>query len=345
MNILILGNQGYVGSVLTDHLKKSNIGIIDGYDSGFFAHCLTTKSRFPEFGLRKQIFKDVREICADDFVGYDAIIYLSAISNDPMGSEFSDPTFAINHYFAVKAARLARLSGVKSFIFASSCSVYGLSDEIKKEKSEVNPLTSYAHSKINAERDLEKIADDNFAVTCLRFATACGWSPRFRLDLVLNDFIANAIVKKEIDILSDGSPWRPLIHVNDMARAIEWALNRENKQSFLSLNVGSNEWNYRIIDLANAVSKQDPTVKIRTNKNYIPDNRSYRVDFSLFHLLAPNHRPQVNLEETIDGIKKGLTNYGFKDHQFRKSELWIRLMTIRNHIQNKVLDEDLFWIN
>jgi len=156
--------------------------------------------------------------------GVDAIVHLAAISNDPMGKTFEEVTDAINFRASVELARQAKAAGVRSFVFASSCSMYGMADDTpRKETSPLNPLTAYAKSKVSTETELQKLADKSFRVTCLRFATACGMSDRLRLDLVVNDFVACAVTSKNITILSDGTPWRPLIHVKDMARAFDWA--------------------------------------------------------------------------------------------------------------------------
>src|SRR5581483_1059581 len=180
----------------------------------------------------------------------------AALSNDPMGNRYEEVTLEINYRASVELARRAKRAGVRSFAFASSCSVYGTADSgPRNEKSEVNPLTAYARSKVMTEADLERLADDSFTVTALRFATACGMSDRLRLDLVLNDFVAGAVASGKITILSDGTPWRPLINVEDMARAFEWAVGRPstNGGSFVVVNTGSNRWNYQVRDLAEAV--------------------------------------------------------------------------------------------
>ena len=218
MKILITGNLGYVGSVLTKHLKHnfSNLEII-GFDRAFFSHIISEDIISPELFVDIQYINDVRSFPESLLRGIDAVIHLAAISNDPMGNEFSEVTNDVNFLSTIDIATKAKRMGVSKFIFASSCSVYGFASELPKtEKDEVNPLSTYAKSKIDAERDLLELADENFTITCLRFATACGYSPRLRLDLVLNDFVASALSSGKINILSDGSPWRPLIDVNDI---------------------------------------------------------------------------------------------------------------------------------
>ncbi len=228
MKILITGNLGYVGPQVLRRLRDTREDAwIGGLDAGYFAHCLTGASAVPERLLDAQYFADVRATPPQILEGIDAIVHLAGISNDPIGNAFEKVTLAINHRATVALAVRAKAAGVGAFIFASSCSIYGQADDAPRDEgSELGPLTAYARSKALAEADLAGLADENFTVTCLRFATACGMSDRLRLDLVLNDFVASAIATGRIDIMSDGTPWRPLIHVADMARGIDWAIGR-----------------------------------------------------------------------------------------------------------------------
>ncbi len=346
MNLLIIGNLGYVGPELIKYLRKNfpSYNLI-GYDIGYFQMQYTTPFIAPELLLQKQLYGDIRNFNYDILNNVDAVIQLAAISNDPIGNKFEAPTMDINCHYAVKIAAEAKKRGVKSFVYASSCSVYGINEGVAKtEQSEVNPLTAYAKSKIETEKELVQFADDHFHITCLRFATACGMSDRLRLDLVLNDFVANAIVTKKIEILSDGSPWRPLINVKDMARAIDWAIHRKNEGgNMLVVNTGSDEWNYQIKDLAYAVQKIIKGVDVEINANAQPDKRSYKVDFSLFKSLAPNHQPEYNLEKTIQGLVDGLHAIHFNDSQFRNSNL-IRLNVINTLLNSNVIDNNLQFI-
>ena len=228
MKILVTGNMGYVGSALTRHLRSTfDDAELIGYDSGFFAHCITTPEGLPEVRLQRQHFGDVRELPEALLKGVDGVVHLAAVSNDPMGNRFEAPTEEINYAASVAVAERARNAGVKNFVFASSCSIYGFAEDgPRKETDPLNPLTAYARSKIGTEQALAQIDPGEMVVTCLRFATACGMSDRLRLDLVLNDFVACALALREITVLSDGLRWRPLIDVSDMARAIEWAITR-----------------------------------------------------------------------------------------------------------------------
>ncbi|RME73385.1 MAG: NAD-dependent epimerase/dehydratase family protein, partial [Verrucomicrobia bacterium] len=261
-----------------------------------------------------------------------------------MGKAYEAVTEAVNARAAAENARLAKAAGVKHFVFASSCSVYGAAgDQPRTEESELNPLTAYARSKIAAEKALEPLAGPDFTVTCLRFATACGFSPRLRLDLVLNDFVASALATGKIEILSDGTPWRPLIEVRDMARAIHWAGTRDNSAGdFLVVNAGSNQWNYRVVELAEAVKAQLGDVEVSINKNASPDKRSYRVDFSKFARLAPDFQPQIDLAAAVRELVKGLSAVHFADANFRDSWL-IRLKVLNRLRETGRLDDDLRW--
>ncbi len=346
LRILITGNMGYVGPGVVQHLRRTYPGAeLIGYDLGFFAQCLTGTERLPESRLDRQVFGDVRAVPAALLAGVTAVVHLAAISNDPMGNLYEDVTMAINHRAGVVLAQQAKAAGVRSFVFASSCSMYGEGgNDAKTEDAALNPLTAYARSKVASERDLAPLASPDFVVTCLRFATACGWSDRLRLDLVLNDFVASAVASGEISILSDGMPWRPLIHVRDMARAIEWALERPvtNGGQFLAINTGCDAWNYRVLALAAAVAVAMPGTQVGVNPNAPPDRRSYRVDFSLFRRLAPHHQPQHTLVATIDELREHLLAIGFRDAAFRSSRL-MRLRTLAALRDQGELTADLTW--
>lgn len=348
MRILVTGNLGYIGPVLTRHLRSVwPTAEIIGFDTGYFAHSLTGADVLPETRLNAQHFGDMRDFPADLLKGVDVVVNLAAISNDPMGNQFEEVTLDINHRAGIKLAAAAKAAGVKHFVFASSCSVYGFAaDGARTEESSVDPLTAYARSKVQTEIDLKPLADDSFTVTCLRFATACGWSERLRLDLVLNDFVASAIAAGQITILSDGTPWRPLIHVDDMSRAIEWAAQRKASDggNYLVINAGSDGWNCQVKDLAHAVAAVFPGVEVSINTSAAPDRRSYRVDFTKFKALAPSHQPRVDLSQAIAGLKQGLEKMAFKDANFRQS-LLIRLHVLRDHLERARLNDQLHWLS
>ncbi len=347
MKILITGNMGYVGPVLSRFLKKNvpELHLI-GFDAGYFGQSLTGAEDLPEVVLDRQFFGDVRDFPAEILEGVDAVVHLAAVSNDPMGNQFEQVTEDINQNASVRIAELAAEAGVKNFVFASSCSMYGFAEGgARKETDPTNPLTAYARSKIGTEERLKQTDLKGMTTTSLRFATACGASDRIRLDLVLNDFVAGALTSGEITVLSDGSPWRPLIDVEDMARAISWAVVREasNGGQFLAVNAGRDENNYQVRDLAEAVARQVSGTKVSINTNAPPDKRSYKVDFTLFKSLAPDFIPQVSLDQSIERLIVNLTRMSFRDRDFRNSP-FIRLKTLEHHIESGRLGKDLRWI-
>jgi nucleoside-diphosphate-sugar epimerase len=346
MKILITGNMGYVGPGVVSQLRAAfpDAKLI-GYDMAYFGSCITNADILPESKLDVQIFGDVRSFPADVLEGIDAVVHLAAISNDPMGNRFENITLDVNYMSSIRIAQMAKNAGAKTFVFASSCSMYGAAEGLPKtEESSLNPLTAYARSKVFTELDLKPLADDSFTVTCLRFATACGMSKRLRLDLVLNDFVAGAIAAGKISILSDGSPWRPLIHVKDMARAIEWAINRKaiTGGQFLAINAGSDAWNYQVSELAEAVADVIPGTTVTLNKDAPPDKRSYRVNFNLFKMLAPDHQPVYTLRQTIEELAEGLTAVNFKDDNYRNS-LLMRLKVLTTLQESNLINENLEW--
>jgi len=346
MRILITGNMGYVGAGLVRHLRRvMPAAEIIGFDAGFFAHCLTNAELLPETQLTRQYYGDVRDLTPELLEGTDAVVHLAAVSNDPMGNRFEQVTDEINAQASLRLARLAQAAGVRRFVFASSCSIYGFAEGgPRRESDEVNPLTAYARSKVATERGLAGMNAGGMTITALRFATACGMSDRLRLDLVLNDFVACALATGEITVLSDGTPWRPLIDVSDMARAIEWAIGRDPAVGgeTLAVNAGSDAWNYRVSDLAEAVASAVPGTGVSINREAPPDKRSYRVDFSLFRRLAPDHQPLSTLADSIDRLKQGLEDMDFADTDFRNSPL-IRLKTLDRLISRGMLLSSLRW--
>lgn len=345
MKMLLTGNMGYVGSVVSKYLRVAHPdAVLHGFDNAYFAHGLTGTSVMPERSLDAQFYGDVRNLEPRSLAGYDTVVQLAAISNDPMGDRFAAPTMDINQRSSVRIAEAASAAGVKNYVFASSCSVYGIAPGgPRKESDALNPVTAYARSKIGAERELAEL-DTSMNITSLRFATACGMSDRLRLDLVLNDFVACALSRGEITVLSDGSPWRPLIDVEDMARAIDWASARprDNGGRYLAVNAGSDDRNYQVRDLAQAVADAVPGARVSINLSAPADSRSYRVDFALYKSLAPHHQPQVDLGRSIRNLIAGLRRMKFDDADFRSSPL-IRLNVLQDHIDEKRLDMAFEW--
>lgn len=348
MRILITGNMGYVGPVLVKHLRSiwPDAHLV-GFDAGYFAHCLTGAPALPEALLDVQYFGDVRAMPCEVFKDVDAVVHLAAVSNDPIGARFEDGTLRINAHATLDIARQARDAGVKHFVYASSCSTYGFAaDGARSEEDPVSPLTAYARSKVFSEEGLAQLNTDGaMTITCLRFATACGFSDRLRLDLVLNDFVASAYLHKNITVLSDGTPWRPLIDVRDMARAIEWAITRKESQggAFIVVNAGANHWNYRVSELAAAVAEAVPGTSVSINASAPPDKRSYQVDFSLFAQLAPRHVPQYQLKDSIASLLTGLERMHFSNTAFRESD-YMRLKMLERHVSEGRLDQSLRWV-
>ncbi|WP_380784255.1 NAD-dependent epimerase/dehydratase family protein [Sphingomonas sp. R86520] len=346
MRILITGNMGYVGPSVVRQLRNSYPrAVIDGYDTGYFSHCLTIPERFPERLLDHQTYADVRTIKHEDVEGYDVVIMLAAISNDPMGARFAHVTGQINQDAAITIANIANDVGVRNLVFASSCSVYGFaSGQPRNEQDPVNPLTAYAASKIGTENALAEIKGA-MTITSLRFATACGMADRLRLDLALNDFVAGALTLGEISILSDGTPWRPLIDVADMALAIEWAATRSasNGGRNLVVNAGHTSGNYQVRDLAEAVSRAVPGCEVSINRDAPADSRSYKVDFGLFASLAPDFVPRMRLENSITALITGLKALAFTDRNYRQSRHFIRLESLKGLMAQGHLSERLTW--
>jgi nucleoside-diphosphate-sugar epimerase len=346
MKILVTGNMGYVGPSVTEQLRKTYpCAYLVGVDIGYFAGSSIPREKLPELRLNQQYFADVRKIPVDILEGVDAVVHLAAISNDPMGNLYEEVTMEINHRASVDLAVKAKKAGVRSFVFASSCSIYGSAEgDARAEDAPLNPLTAYARSKVFTERDLKPLAEEGFTITCLRFATACGLSERLRLDLVLNDFVAGAVSAKQISILSDGTPWRPLINVKDMARAFDWAISRNPSDggNFFAVNVGRKQGNYQVRELAEAVARIIPGVSVQINDNAPPDKRSYRVNFDLFRQIAPKHQPIYDLDASISELKEGLELLNFKDDNFRSST-FMRLVQLNRLREKRLLNDKLEW--
>ena len=332
MNILITGNLGYVGSVLVPYLRRHLPGSkLIGCDPGWFAHCLTGADRAPETCLDRHWFRDYRDVRDDELYRIDAIVHLAAVSNDAGGERFARATEEINFQGSARLAKVASQWGVKKFVFASSCSVYGTAgDAPRAEDAEPNPLTAYASSKINTEAVLDCLEGRGTALTSLRFATACGPSPRLRTDLVLNWMVSDAVIDGRVTVHGDGLQVRPLVDVRDMCRAVEWALTRE-KDDHVVVNVG--DVNYTINDIARTVSE---TLDVPTEReDRAPDRRSYRVCFDKFKALAPDHQPQFTLAQTVSDIVDAAR--GLCGHK------QARLAVLADHVASGRLGEDLRW--
>ncbi|MGJ8682421.1 NAD-dependent epimerase/dehydratase family protein [Paraglaciecola sp.] len=347
MKILVTGNLGYVGPAVLSQLKKIYPDCqICGLDTGYFEKCKTIQSAYLEKGIDQQIKIDIREIEPDHFNDIDIVVHLAAISNDPMGEKYEQVTREINFLASKKCAQMAKACGVNRFVFASSCSVYGASDTNKyaDEESALNPVTTYAKSKVDFEHYLNSICDDKFTAISLRYATACGASSRLRLDLVLNDFVFTAMKERKINILSDGSPWRPLIDTQDMGKAIAWACTHkmQNGEFNISLNVGDEKNNFQIKELAYLVQEQLGNVEVSINQQASIDNRSYRVDFSKFRRLAPSFQPSISITQSIQQVATSTEELLKKAPSTHINE-YKRLNILSAMTNSNQLDEQLKW--
>lgn len=295
--------MGYVGSVLVPYLASLGTYELYGFDAGYFEKDLTGPC--PEYFLAKQYRGDLREFPKALLKNMDAVIHLGALSCDDLSAEIINQ---VNYQATVRLAELAKQAGVLRFVFASSCDLYGgAGDGVpRSEQDEINPLTLCSKSKALAEKALEKLASPDFQISTLRFATACGPSPRLRLDLALNFFIATAMTEQKITIQGDGSLMQAFIHVRDMARAMEWAVNRSG-DDYLMLNVGSDLWNYALLELAQECADLIPGLLIERDLNNLKNLKtpaSYQVDFKKFRELAPYHQPIKTMDQTVESLSR-----------------------------------------
>jgi nucleoside-diphosphate-sugar epimerase len=342
MRVLITGHLGYIGPTMVRIFKEAG-HFVAGLDTCYFRECFDSESAVtPDIELTK----DIRQVELQDLQGYDCIVHLAALSNDPMGELAPELTLQINYEASARTASLAKEAGVGRFIFASSCSLYGAADTTAPltEEATLNPVSAYAVSKAKTEAALSNLADDNFTPVYLRNATAYGVSPGMRFDLVLNNLMGWARTSGRVRVMSDGTPWRPLVHIEDISLAALCAAQapRElvHNQAF---NVGRNDNNYRIKDIAEAVARSASSASLAITGDTAGDTRSYRVSFDKSLRTLPGFAPSWNIERGCEELNRWFSMRKETVDSFQ-SKQFVRLKQLKYLLAEKRIDNDLFWI-
>jgi len=325
--ILITGHDGYLGSVMAPHLATAGYDVV-GLDTGYFSEC----SLIPDLGKVPAVKKDLRNLAAADLADFDAVIHLAALSNDPIGNLNDSWTEEINYQASVKLAELARAAGVERFLFSSSCIMYGSADTlVVNEDSPLDPKTEYARSKVKAERAITALADKKFSPVFIRNGTVYGVSPRMRFDTVLNDLVGSAATTGKVVVHSDGKPWRPVMHVQDVARYFQAMLEApKEKIHNQAFNAGANELNHQIIELAEIAVKTVPGCKLEMVPKPGADQRTYKADFSKFARTFPDFKFKWNAVRGAAELygayqQVGLTHADYTDKKFTRLK-WLRYL-------------------
>lgn len=328
MKVFVTGHNGYIGPHLVELLKIHGHEVT-GCDIDLFLESKIADTVRPD----KELLQDLRTLTPKHLEGYDCIMHLAAISNDPMGNINPEITYSINKEGSIRLAKMAKQAGVSRFLFSSSCSIYGKGATLDLDESaSLNPLTPYAISKIETEKVLNELADANFSPVYLRNSTAYGFSPMFRIDLVVNNFLACALAKGDIRIMSDGKPWRPLIHCRDIAHAFVACL--EAPASLLhnkAINIGANSENYQVKDVADKVQKLMPSANIVFTGEIGADPRDYRVNFNLLYTLLPDFKLEYNLDSGMEHLFHWLKKINFNLADF-EGERFIRLKLLQKNL-------------